>query len=334
MKVQAFIPRNQFRYYYSTLNIFEKKAYDTMVNHLLAFDSSFRVFGIDFKRLGTLFHYIKYDIPELFYVKSVRSYHYASNPKLQYVSADYRFNNTKVCEMLQEMENRYHSLITSKQNASDIEKEQSVHDIIVASVKYKDTDKPYSHEAPGTLLYDIGVCEGISKAAKWLCDRLDLQCVVAIGKVNKDGNLEDHAWNMIWVDGVPYHVDITYDKGISRGGLRYDYFNLGDNEMMSNRFPDTEFPLPKTKASRNWYKEHGLFFRSKSEMLHNMSIILSQKIISFQLPMFEDRREETANAVNAIVSKHFNQVAMKGRTYLLHYNLDRMVFELVFSEVM
>ena len=47
------------------------------------------------------------------------------------------------------------------------EKERAIHDYIVKSVVYKDVEAPYSHEAPGALLYGIGVCEGISKAFKY-----------------------------------------------------------------------------------------------------------------------------------------------------------------------
>ena len=68
-----------------------------------------------------------------------------------------------------------------------------IHDYIAMTVKYKDTEAPYSHEAPGAVLYQIGVCEGIAKAFKYLSDQLGLQSVVVFGASNEQGNEGGHS---------------------------------------------------------------------------------------------------------------------------------------------
>ena len=274
--------------------------------------------------------HVKYDIPELFYVKNISLRYNETCPTQFHVYPAYRFLENKVCSILQEIETKYHNFINTNINKEEIIKEQAIHDTIAKSVQYKDVDKPYSHEAPGPLLYDLGVCEGISKATKYLCDALGLKCAVAIGDVKKGEVIIPHAWNIIWVDNSPYHVDITYDNGISGGGIRYDYFNLSDSEVYNDRERTSEYPLPVCHKSKNWYIDNHLFFRSKTEFIHRLKELPLLDTFSFQLPLFDERREEAKEMINLIIREYINPSIYNNTAYLLHYNLDRMVFEVVF----
>ena len=40
--------------------------------------------------------------------------------------------------------------------------------------------KPYSHEIIGPLGHGVGVCEGIAKSVKVLCDVLGIWCMIAV----------------------------------------------------------------------------------------------------------------------------------------------------------
>lgn len=331
MKVKDFIPKNQYRYYYTTLSEVMRKPYDSLVCGLLAFKDDFVVDCSSSALLTTIFTYAKYDIPELFYVKNISLRYYEICPTQFRVYPAYRFQENKTCSILQEIESKYRIFINTNINKADIIKEQAIHDTIAKSVQYKDVDKPYSHEAPGPLLYDLGVCEGISKAAKYLCDRVGLKCAVAVGNVNENEEIIPHAWNIIWIDNSPYHVDITYDNGMSGGGQRYDYFNLSDIEMLSDRARCKEFSLPYCSRSRNWYKENNLFFQSKSELIRKLKNLPAMKSFSFQLPVFSGRCEEAKEMVNILISEYINPRIYYNKTYSLHYNLNRMVFEVVFS---
>ena len=331
MNVSDFIPTNQFRYYYTILNKTEKRIYDALVRGFETFSECINVEGTVSDRIYSIFNYIKYDIPELFYVKTISLRYYQGFTGRFEVFPSYRFNKISVCSMMQEMDTRYQKFIEVYSEKNEIIKEQAIHDSISGSVKYKDTDKPYSHEAPGTLLYDIGVCEGISKATKWLCDRLNLKCAVAIGNTTSREKVIPHAWNIIWINSLPYHVDVTYDKGNTSYGRRYDYYNLNDSEIYVDRIQTKEYPLPKCQTTRNWYMEHQLFFHSKRELIQKLRNMDEQKVFSFQLPLFTEKRKEAIDIVNSIISHNINPVVYRNRSYHMYYNLDRMVFEVVFS---
>ena len=67
---------------------------------------------------------------------------------------------------------RVEKLVRPAAKLSELEKEQYVHDFICENVHYDKLKKPYSHEIIGPLGHGVGVCEGIAKSVKVLCDAL------------------------------------------------------------------------------------------------------------------------------------------------------------------
>ena len=63
---------------------------------------------------------------------------------------------------------------------SEWDKEKYVHDFICENIRYDKLKKPYSHEIIGPLGHGVGVCEGIAKSVKVLCDALGVWCIIAI----------------------------------------------------------------------------------------------------------------------------------------------------------
>lgn len=51
---------------------------------------------------------------------------------------------------------------------------RALHDWLVEHAAFADEDESHSHEAPNALLFGIGVCEGVTKALKYLCDVFQL----------------------------------------------------------------------------------------------------------------------------------------------------------------
>ena len=127
------------------------------------------------------------------------------------VIPEYRFTISQTHDTLISMSRHCRELVDKYKQCSDFQKEKAIHDYIAMTVKYKDTEAPYSHEAPGAVLYH----EGIAKAFKYLSDQLGLQSVVVFGASNEQGNEDGHAWNLVKVNGVFYHIDTTFDTTIS-----------------------------------------------------------------------------------------------------------------------
>ena len=99
------------------------------------------------------------------------------------------------------------------------EKEQYIHDFICRNVHYDKLKKPYSHEIIGPLGQGVGVCEGIAKSVKVLCDALGVWCIIAISEAAPDRGIQyRHAWNVLRLDGRYFHLDATFDASLSRDG--------------------------------------------------------------------------------------------------------------------
>ena len=173
------------------------------------------------------------------------------------VSIDTKGNNlfekNKIREHQKALTARVEKLVRPAQKMSEWEKEKYVHDFICENVCYDKLKKPYSHEIIGPLTQGVGVCEGIAKTVKALCDAVQLPCIVALSEAAPERGVKyRHTWNVITVDGQRYHLDATFDNSLQRGTPRYDYFNLDDRHI----FRDHEtlvLPLPPCTADKGYY---------------------------------------------------------------------------------
>ena len=96
-------------------------------------------------------------------------------------------------------------------------KEKFLHDYLVKSICYakEDLSNPRLHNIVGALLDGIAVCEGYAKSFRYLCDKLDVLCMVVTGVATSkiDGVRGSHAWNIVRVhEKGCCHVDVTWDS--------------------------------------------------------------------------------------------------------------------------
>lgn len=294
-------------YYYNQLNKNQQKAYHAMKTGLQALAPSFPVPRLEARELFDIYFKLRLDCPELFY--SVKfSYRYYEDSQNVELIPEYLFPKNKMEDHKRAMEARVKKLARQAEKLSEKEKELFIHDFICQNVRYDKLKKAYSHEIIGPLGQGVGVCEGIAKAVKVLCDALGIWCIIALSDNNPEKNIKyRHTWNIVRIDGNYYHLDVTFDNTLSRGTgearksgggkagempgevwkdvqIRYDYFNLCDDQL----FRDHEPVIWKVPACENgdhfYYKE---------------------KKVSFT--RYEDVRKRSAQAVK------------KGKTLLFHW---------------
>ena len=77
------------------------------------------------------------------------------------------------------------------------------------------------------------MCEDYAAALTLLLRELGLEAEYVPGlPYSVEGNLVDHAWTMVKIDGVWYHLDSQLEDNITRHGLvRYRYFLKGDTTL-------------------------------------------------------------------------------------------------------
>lgn len=83
------------------------------------------------------------------------------------------------------------------------------------------------------LRFGVGMCEDYAAALTLLLRGLDLEAQYVPGLTySLEGHLVDHAWTVVRIDGVWYHLDCQLEDNISRRGtVRYRYFLRSDATM-------------------------------------------------------------------------------------------------------
>lgn len=327
MAVENYIPAEQFRYYYSLLPESEKKVYNQLVSGIVAFKQTIPCNGCAPKRIHDIYRYIRLDIPELFYIKSVSVRYTSLSANKSTALLQYRFNEDTSINILKTMETKSKQFFQSLKAKTDLEREKAIHDFLVNTVHYQDLDAPYSHEAPGALLYGIGVCEGISKAFKYLADRVGLKSIVVTGFGGNDGSVEGHAWNLCKLDDMYYHIDVTFDSTVADECVRYDYFNLSDKEIATNHSWTSHIPV--CPRGINFYANNGQFFNSRKKLANYIrKQSINAKTIVFQLPNISCDSQAILDVVKEIVHENIKSKCFGSVKYSINYDLNRMVFQI------
>ena len=248
-------------YYYQHLSKSQQAAYHAMKTGFTALSPAFSVPRLEGQALSDIFFRLRLDCPEIFYVTGF-SYRFAPGAENVELLPEYLFDKAKVKDHQRALAARVAKLARSAQNLTPLEKEQYIHDFICANVRYDKLKKPYSHEIIGPLGQGVGVCEGIAKSVKVLCDALGVWCIIAVSEANPEQGVKyRHAWNVVKLDGQYLHLDATFDNSLGQEGLiRYDYFNLDDKRLFRDHQP-LAYPVPAcVSGDRFYYREKKLSF--------------------------------------------------------------------------
>ena len=201
-------------YYYGQLGKEKKAVYDMLAAGCDALAAVIRVPDLGTEVLSDIYLRMKLDLPLLFFVTG---FHYRKMPGADHVEVlpDYLFDRGKVKTHRQAVTARLERLARPLKGKSDREKELAIHDFILENVTYDKLKKSYSHEIIGPLTQGVGVCEGIAKTVKALCDAVGLPCIVALSEAAPEiGVRYRHTWNVVTVEGQRYHVDATFDNSL------------------------------------------------------------------------------------------------------------------------
>lgn len=271
------------KYYYSKLTKEQKSVYHAMKTGLESLAKSFPVPLMDGTGLADVYFLLRLDNPEIFYAEGA-SYRYYPDSGNAEMIPEYLFDKKKVQDHQNAMKSRVEKLARPAQKMSDTEKLHYIHDFICENVRYDKLKKQYSHEIIGPLGQGVGVCEGIAKSVKILCDALGIWCTIAISGNNPEKGIKyRHAWNIVKADGHYYHFDATFDNSLSKeGGIRYDYFMLPDKQIFRDHEP-VIWKVPEcTDADSFYYRSKKLSFTKMEDVRkRSAQAVKKGKVLTF-----------------------------------------------------
>lgn len=227
-----------------------QRKYDAVLRALVAQRKRIPVGNMQMTQYWKVEKAIRRDAPEIFFLKSSAFAYYPVTRRCE-IEPQYRFAAPACAAIRSAMEARTAPFLGAVRALPERERAREIHDLLARKTTYRDPEAPYSHEAPGPLLYGIGVCEGIAKAFKFLADRAGLPCLVVYGRYAHSGT--GHAWNLVRVDGAFFHVDATYDlTPPEEPQIRRAYFLRTEAEILRTHIPDDDFALPRAPGPENF----------------------------------------------------------------------------------
>ena len=160
-----------------------------------------------------LYDYIWLNMPDCFQVYSLACGYY-DNGNIVSLSVKYQYSVTEYAQMHYKMEQNADKLlqgIADNDCLSQVNKALLIHDRLALWCEYD----PYYMQtqtitwqaatAYGALVNRQAVCQGYAQAYAYLLAKVGIDSYVALSaRLN-------HAWNIVYIGGVAYHTDVTWD---------------------------------------------------------------------------------------------------------------------------
>jgi hypothetical protein len=140
-----------------------------------------------------------------------------------------------------------------KESMSGYEKELALHDWIISHADYDqaalsnapgikpdpDNDNPY-----GLLFHKKAICSGYTSTFQLFMDMTGVECIT----VNGSSGGEEHAWNLVRLEGKWYCVDVTWDDPVltwQTSSVKHKFFNVTSEYMRDNKHQWDESTAPE-----------------------------------------------------------------------------------------
>lgn len=185
----------------------------------------------------------------------------STSQKYCYITPTYSYTDEEYSSMIAGCEDAIETLlygIEGNTALSDDEKLLILHDRMATWCEY-DYDNYLNDSIPdesccayGPLVLKFGVCEGISQAYSWMLNRLGFE------NYYTTSDTICHGWNMVYINGVAYYVDITHDDPVwdRIGRVNHDYFLVTYSTYSEEHNNATDF---SAEPDSTYFEENGFW---------------------------------------------------------------------------
>ena len=153
----------------------------------------------------------------------------------------------------------------------DFAKILKFHDWIVKNVSYGLLGN-YADYAVGALGNKKAVCAGYAKLMQFFLDQSGIENIYIAAKTQT----EQHAWNLVRYEGHWFHVDCTWDRGITGANVNHWYFMMNDEEFNANgkhtedwKSPDKNYPTGNVCRIENKFYENNTDIATSEQIRNN-----------------------------------------------------------------
>ena len=258
-------------YYYSALNEDEKKVYEEIYSSLKNRDEARELSTVDTQLVEKIFKCVLNDHPKFYYVEGYSYMTYTRKDKIVKLEMVGTYSKTEEeCEVLDvQIENAVNKCFSGmKSGLSDYEKVKYIYEYIIDTTEYK-LESQDNQNICSVFLNGESVCMGYAKTMQYLLLKQNIFCTLVNGTALHG---EEHAWNLILLDGQYYHVDVTWGDSsymVTNGEdffsetPNYGFFCVPTEEISKTHTIKSVVELPQCIAwESNYYIKEGLYFKS------------------------------------------------------------------------
>ena len=268
----------RLEYYFQQLTEREQRAYREMLDGLRSWKPDFYMTVSTDDEIDRVYHAVLNDHPELFWARNRNTVY-----KTMYTNQDYcRFTpsylytseetggpgpaaeviQAEILAACQELDSLHPS------DMDDYAKAELVYSWLIGNTEYRESEDDQS--VAGVFHDKAAVCAGYAAAFQLLAEHIGLDCIYVEGTslLSQEG----HAWNIVFLDGVSYYVDVT--NGDQPEFLTGDFASLQEHHTILMDYlcpfpseyeamyqPSDMFILPAcTSTAQNFYIRNGSCF--------------------------------------------------------------------------
>ena len=264
-------------FYYGQLNSEEEKTiYKEILQGILETRETIYLHASDGKTANTIFQSVLYDHPEIFWCDgNVISTSYSKSlfreAYVEFVPT-YLYTGEEKERKQAEIEAAADVCIsTISEEATDYEKIKTVYEYLINTVEYN-LDAPDNQNIYSVLAAKESVCAGYARSTQYLLGKLGIPCAYVTGtSTDSEGNVEDHAWNMVKCEGDWYFVDTTWGDPLFQQeeeestvrAMTYDYLCCIEDTILKTHTLKEGFTYPECGPDIwNYYRMNGMFYET------------------------------------------------------------------------
>lgn len=190
----------------------------------------------DAESIDALKDYVYFEIPEAF---NFLNFSYAKNssyllylyPKYTMTVEEYQ-TKLKNCN---DIADKMLKGIVNNSSLEEYEKALLLHDRLALNCEFNYeiaestelNNENFVYTMYGAIAEGDAVCLGYAEAYNFLLTKAGIKSKTCVSwQMN-------HAWNIVYIDGEAYHVDVSWDDGYVNGGVEHNYFLLSTNAFYS-----------------------------------------------------------------------------------------------------
>ena len=270
------------------------------------------------------------DNPEIFYVSP-------KNVQLMYldhksiICTKYLYPDNERLNITKQIQKISVSIKSKYNNFSVIDRFSAIHNSIIRNIMYQQYDiKTEDHTIVGGLINHFAVCDGFSSVLKLFCDILDIPCVIVNGKATSELQIQNdnHAWNMVNINGEWIHCDITWDSLSSLDKTySFAYSFVNDNTMSANHIWDKD-RYPRSLFSSDTFFQKIVKSITINDLLYEMLQIINYGKVDYNIRFTQ---KLTPKEVGLLINKNINSLPPNKGKYLWKHIFVEETNTLIFS---